>query len=448
MTQRLTTRFTLAGAIALALAGQAQAAGFALIEQSASGMGNAFAGAAAIAEDASTIYFNPAGMMKLPAGNQIVVGGHIIRAKAKFTDNGSSDWTSATPGMLAGPDDDGGTIGFVPNFYWATQLEPGVRFGIGVNAPFGLETKYDEDWIGRYHAVRSDLKTLNINPSVAFSITPKVDFGAGINIQYIEATLTNKVNYTVICSSGTVTCTGGALQPDGLAEVSGNGISYGWNLGLMINMSEATRIGLSYRSAIEHTVEGSVNFGAPTSITAAAPSPPVPLFVDGDARASVTLPETASASLVHQLNDKWTLLADWTWTRWSRFKELTFEYPGGFTPASTTVEEWKNNNRLSVAANYRLSPSWLLRAGAAYDRTPIPDEQHRTARIPGNDRKWLAFGFNWKASKTLAVDVGYAHLFVDKTPIENTESSPDGATLKGEYDSAVDILSAQLVWDF
>ncbi len=439
MTQRLTTRLTLAGAIGLALAGQAHAAGFALIEQSASGMGNAFAGAAAIAEDASTIWYNPAGMMKLPAGNQIVVGGHIIRAKAKFTDNGSSGWPAPIGVPLSGPDDDGGTTGFVPNFYWATQLEPGIRFGIGVNAPFGLETKYNENWIGRYHAVRSDMKTLNVNPSVAFSITPKVDFGAGINVQYLSATLSNVSNYSIICGLLGKACAG-----DGLAELSGSSISYGWNLGLMINASESTRFGLAYRSTVEHSVDGTVKFGAPSGIS--------PYFKDGDATAQVTLPESVSASIVHQLNEKWTLLGDWTWTRWERFRELKFKFPGNLFPnESGTVENWKNSNRFSLAANYRVNSAWLLRVGTAYDQTPVPDAQHRTARIPDNDRKWLSLGFNWKASKTLAVDVGYSHLFVSKTPIESRASSPDtpvAATLKGDYDSAVDILSAQLVWDF
>lgn len=430
MKQKMPGKIALASAIALALAGQAHAAGFALIEQSASGMGNAFAGAAAVAEDASTIWFNPAGMMQLPAGNQIVVGAHVIRAQADFTNEGSTDWLSAP---LTGPDDDGGTTGFVPNFYWATELEPGVRFGVGVNAPFGLETKYSDDWVGRYHAVRSDVKTLNINPSVAFAISPKVDFGLGLNIQYLEATLTNDFAYQVINP---------ALSP-ARSELAGDSISYGWNAGVLIDLAPHSRLGVSYRSTINHNVEGSVKFGAPSALTSLG------AFQDGKATADVTLPESVSTSFVHDFNDQWRLLADWTWTRWSRFKELRFKFPGNVSPSETVVDEnWKDSSRFSLGVNWRVNDKWLLRAGTAYDNTPIPDAQHRTARIPGNDRKWLSLGFNWKASKTMSVDVGYAHLFVDKTPIENTESSPDGATLKGSYDSAVDILSAQLVWDF
>jgi len=427
-------------ACALALSGMAtsvHAAGFALIEASASGMGNAFAGGSAIAEDASTIYFNPAGMMNLKAGDQIVAGLHIIQPTADYADEGSTGWGG--PYVLTGPNSDGGTTGIVPNFYWATEVEEGIRFGIGVNAPFGLSTKYDEDWIGRYHAIESSLMSVNVNPAFGFEVTDKLDAGFGLNIQYVDATLTNAVNYDVITSSAP-----GTLG-DGTVEVAGDGVGFGFNFGFLYTMDSGTRLGLAYRSKIDHKVDGTVNYSSPAPIPVA---PGVTGFNDGDATASITLPETVSASFYHDINDKWAVMGDWTWTRWSRFKELTYEFPGNIPGSSTTEENWSDSSRFALGANYRINPAWLLRVGAAYDNTPIPDEYYRTARIPGNDRTWASIGFNWQASKTIGIDVGYSHLFVDDTEIENSESSPDGATLIGTYEADVDILSAQVVWDF
>jgi long-chain fatty acid transport protein len=430
-------------ACALALTGMAStvhAAGFALIEQSASMMGNAFAGGAASPYDASTIYFNPAGMMHLEKGDQIVAGLHIVRPTADFTDEGSIDWTGANEFVadygLNGTSS-GGVTGYVPNFYWATDINDGnAKFGLGINAPFGLSTKYDEDWSGKYHAIESELLTVNINPSVAFNLTDKLSAGVGVNIQYVDARLTNDLNYAAVFNPVALPTT--AL--DGRVEVKGDGVGFGFNLGLLYQMERGTKLGISYRSKIDHRVDGTVSY----SNTAAYD----PAFQSGDAKAAITLPEMVSTSFYHDINDKWAVMGDWTWTRWSRFSELTYEFPGGIPGSSTTEEKWKDSNRFALGANYRINPAWLLRVGAAYDNTPIPSDELRTARIPGNDRKWASIGFNWQASKTVGVDVGYSHLFVDDTKINNTESAPKDATLIGTYEASVDILSAQVVWDF
>jgi long-chain fatty acid transport protein len=141
-------------------------------------------------------------------------------------------------------------------------------------------------------------------------------------------------------------------------------------------------------------------------------------------------------------------MGDYTWTRWSRFQELTFNYPGNFPGSGTNTYNWEDSSRFALGANYKFTPAFMLRLGAAYDNTPIPSPELRAARVPGNDRTWASIGFNWQVSKTVGVDVGYSHLFVDDTKINNSESTPPGATLTGTYDSSVDILSVGLVWDF
>ena len=176
------------------------AAGFALIEQSGSGMGNAFAGAAAVAEDASTIFFNPAGMTYLP-DNQLVIAAHAVMPAVVFSNNGSH--RSALTGGLATRGGDGGDAGdlaLLPNLYFTKSVSDRIRLGIGVNAPFGLKTEYDDGWVGRYQALKSELKTININPSIAFKANDMVSVGFGVSAMRTEATLTNAVDFGSLCA--------------------------------------------------------------------------------------------------------------------------------------------------------------------------------------------------------------------------------------------------------
>src|SRR3989338_695967 len=165
-----------AGAM-LAMSGTAAASGFALIEQSGSGLGNAYAGGAAGAEDASTIFFNPAGMSRLN-GKQVAVAVHAIKPSAKFT---------SSAGVPSGGD--AGSLVWVPNGYFTMEINPKVKFGLGVNAPFGLQTEYTPTWAGRFQAIKSKIETINVNPSVAYQVSDSLSIGAGINYQHIHGEL-------------------------------------------------------------------------------------------------------------------------------------------------------------------------------------------------------------------------------------------------------------------
>jgi len=456
-------------AVGLSLAAtsfQAGAAGYAIIEHSATGLGNAFAGAAAVAEDASTIYFNPAGMTYLP-GSQMVVAGHIIMPKAEFNDRGSylnPDLTGGTAvaGSLRGDDADGGVTKFVPNFYFSYQLDDRLFAGIGINAPFGLATEYDEDWVGRYHALDSDITTVNINPSLAWKVNERLSIGAGISVQYIEATLSNTLDFGTICMGmasnpalprppfpTVAQCTAAGATPqnaDGRVKVEGSDWSWGFNLGAILQLTDNTRLGLAYRSKVSHDLEGRAEFRVPANFQTLL-NAGIPLFTDTDAMAAVDLPESASFSFVHDFNPQWTVLADVTWTRWSRFDELVIEFDNPNQADSVQPENWEDSWRYSIGAIYRPNGTWTFRAGLAYDETPIDEDTDRTPRIPGNDRTWIALGVGYRISDTMAVDVGYAHLFVDDTKIDALDHTT-GHQLVGEYDSAVDIVSAQLTVDF
>lgn len=434
--------------VATILAGatsQIHAAGFALIEQGVSGLGTAFAGAAASAEDASTIFYNPAGLTYLE-GSQLSVAGHLVRPSAEFSGTATNALGAPISGGMGG---DAGDLALVPNFYYSRRLPNDFVFGLGVNAPFGLKTEYDADWVGRYHAIESEVKTVNINPSIAYKAAPNLSVGVGVSAQYIEATLSQAIDQNSVCvarqvAAGVPVATAIAgcapVTGDATGTVEGDDWSFGYNFGIIYEAGTNTRVGFSYRSKIKQELEGDASFAnAHPAFTM------LNVFVPTSVTADVTLPESASLSFYHAINPTVALLADVSWTRWSRFDELRIEYASA-QPDSVTPENWDNSMRYSLGLNYRYNSAWLLRAGIAYDEEPIPDAQHRTPRIPGNDRTWLAFGANYRYSPALSFDVGYAHLFVDDTPID--VSTATAGALVGEYDNSVDILSAQVNWKF
>lgn len=400
----------LMAALALAAcANLAHAAGFALIEQNASGLGNAYAGQAAAATDASTIFFNPAGMTHLP-DRQLVLAGHLIKPKAEFSG-------SVSPAIGGGQGGDAGDWALVPNAYFAFRLTPDVHLGVGLNSPFGLKTDYDADWIGRYQAITSEVKTLNINPSLAWKVSDSFSVGAGLNLQWVEATLTHR-------------------QPLGapptlvpLMKIKGDDYGWGYDLGMLWQITPATRVGLSYRSEIDYTLDGK-----------SSTSDPVVNSLNGPVTAEVTLPDSASLSLFHKLSPRWDLLADITWTGWSDFDDL----PIRGTVNKTTVENWKDIVRYSLGATWRMNDKLSLRGGVAYDEAPVSDI-YRTPRIPDGARTWIALGGQYRMSKRSTIDFGYAHLFVNDPGLQSVDN---GTTLMGQYESSVDILSAQLTLNF
>ena len=443
------------GLAGIALAGLAlgsstsHAAGFALIEQSVSGLGNAYAGAAASAEDASTIFFNPAGMTLLD-GQQVVAGLHIIKPSTKFTDNGSKS-TITGFNTSGGNGGDSGKLGVIPNLYYVADINNEMKFGLGINVPFGLATEYDDDWQGRYQAVKSAVEAININPSLAFKINPQWSVGVGANIQYFKAELTNAVDFSTACLGTALAPNCAALglgtpqnpATDGFADISGTSWGFGYNLGVLFAPTEATRIGLAYRSQVKHSLDGTADFTLATAMTNPALAPLAAAFVDQGVTADVDLPSTLSLSLFHQFTDAWAVLADFTRTGWSSYQEMKIEYDNDRTP-SVEENKWEDNNRYSVGVNFTPNQTWTYRAGLAYDETVVPSAELRAARIPGNDRTWLALGLGYQISKNLAFDLGYAHLFVKDADIDREGATKD--LLKGSFESSVDIFSGQIVW--
>lgn len=411
---RLATAAALAGFASSAVAG-----GFAIGTQSGSGTGNAFSGGAAAAEDASVAWYNPAAMAVLPPGKHVAGALHALRPSFKFQNAGSTGLFAA-PGT--GEGGDGGDWALVPNAFFTMDINPQWRFGLALNAPFGLKTDYDAGWRGQLTALKSEIKSVNINPSAAYRLTDTVSVGAGVSVQRLEAELTSFVP--------------GA----GVSTLSADDVGYGFNLGLMIQATPSTRIGAAYRSSINYDLDGSVAFSA-------APAG------NGGIRADLKVPDSASISVFHRLNPKWELMGDITWTGWSSVQQLAVIRTTGPLAGATLTTlafRWDDTWRFGVGANYRMNDQVKLRFGLAYDQTPTNDTT-RTPRLPDQDRTWVAAGLQYRVSKTGVLEFGYAHEFVRdaavNVPVPGFTTCAAGC-LTGRFENRADILSIQYSHSF
>jgi long-chain fatty acid transport protein len=438
---------SLGGALLVVVSQGAPAAAFGLIEHGASGLGNAYAGGAAAALDPSVSFFNPAGMTRLPG---VQVAGAVLAVIPSIElDNQGSSRSALAPipsGPLTGPD--GGNAGVtvaLPNLYYTHQISDRLTAGLAVDAPFGLETEYDDDWVGRYHAIKSDLVTVNINPALAIKLSDSLSLGAGVSAMYADVELTRDLDACALARA--------PGRCDLRSKVTGDDWGFGFNLGLLWSPVESTRLGLSYRSRVKQRLEGEGRFdyspATPAAIRALLESRGL---VDGladntTAKADLTLPDSLSVGFYHALGPEWAVMGDVTWTQWSLVDSVVIEFGTG---AESTLDlNYEDSLRYGLGVTYNPPGRWTWRAGLAYDEEPVRSERTRTPRLPGNDRLWLALGAGYAWSKDLTFDIGYAHLFVDDTHIRNTVTDFNGAvsqTLVGEYELAVDIVGVQATW--
>lgn len=431
--------YSVAAASIMMSYGDASGAGVAIMEQSIKGLGTAFAGGAAAAEDASTIFFNPAGLTRLDR-SQAIAGMHVVFPAARFSNENSTHLTGQP--LSGGQGGNAGSTILIPNFYYSSRVNDRFSAGLGVFSPFGLSTTYDAGWVGRYHAVKSELISLNINPSLAYRVTDKLSLGLGVNAQYLKTELSNAIDFgTIFASLG---ASGAVPQGnDGLATFKADSWSWGYNAGVLYEFTEDTRAGFAYRSRGDHTLKGSAHFTGVPTIN------PTGRFLDAGIRSEITLPDSVSLSIRHSLSEEVAALADVTWTNWSTIDELRIRFDNPAESDAVTTVHWKDTIRYAVGAVYSPGP-WTFRTGAAFDQSPVPDAAHGTPRVPDNDRIWLAAGVGYKLSDRITVDAAYAHLFVQDTAISKAAIGEDRIRggLSGSYESSVDIISAGLAWKF
>ncbi len=441
-----------------------QASGFKINEQSASGAGRAFAGSAAVANDASVVFFNPAGMSRLER-SQASFGFTYLQLEGSFDGvrtNPTGMVTSDT--AEAGVYNDGGDFmpdKVIPFGYIVHKLDDKAAVGLGIFAPFGTATDYKSGSLAGGFADETQLSAIDIQPTFSYQLSDTLSFGVGIDIVYAQGLLSKELDLVPFGAPG-------ATDPqykgyENKFEVKGDDIGYGWNFGVMWDASQATTLGFAYRSEIDFDLEGKSEFKQSEGVLgyadpdgATGPIPPGAYPVDGntgkvdkqDSRVPLTGPRSATFSIAHQFDDRLQLLAGATWTDWSSFKYFDViatksgiidDLSGlGENYIGHIVEKWHDTWSYSVGAEYSLNQDWTLRTGYAFDASPVKDE-HRTARVPDNDRQWLTAGATYNLNDSWSFDAAVAYLFIDKSKIDeynyDLDDDQKGAdNLKGEFD--------------
>lgn len=404
---------------------RAVAAGFFLPYQGAAAIGNSLAGAAALGEDASTVFFNPAGMARIET-IQIAIAGHYVQPDFKYSDTGS---TGTVPSLLATGGNGGDFapgVG-IPNLYAVMPVGP-WRFGLGVSAPWGSKTDYDANWMGRFQAGLTDLKTINVNPSASYRLNGEWSVGFGLNYMQLEA----EIQRAQLLPGPSV----------GTAKFDGKDHGYGYNLGVLWEPSAATRLGVSYRSKVDFALLGQQTV---LSSTGAVVTPST-----FEIKADITMPAIAQVSVVHALDDKITLLGDVSYYQWSAIQSLDVRNRSTGALSTSLALKYRDTKRLSAGVNYRLTDAWLLRGGVAWDQAPVGNAEDRTANQPDADRTWISLGARWDIAKNHRVDLAYAHVFFASNPINHqvATSTTTTMTLRGNYDNSADILAAQYTFSW
>lgn len=407
------------------------AAGFQLKEQSAEGQGNSFAGQTAKAVDASTIFFNPAGMSRLE-GNHVQSNISFIAPSAKYEH--SSAGTSAALGPTPNPFTntsgiDGGVSAIVPAAYAVWDYSEDIKLGISINAPYGLSTEYDKDWVGAEFNVLSQIKTINLAPSISYRINDKFSIGGNVQFQKIEGELTNQSLYQASI---------GDVNTKALTTLKADDIGFGFGFGMLYEYSDKGRVGFNYRSQIKHKLDGDVK----TPIAAAHPAFAATNF---NASADFTTPATASIGLYHDVSKQWALLADVSWTDWSVFDRLEVIKDDG-SLATATDYNWSDNLFVALGANYQYDEQLQLKFGVAYDEGAANDK-HRSAGIPDATRLWTSAGASYALNKKTTLNVGYSHIKAKSAEL-NEGRSGKATTYSGKFKSSVNILSVGFDYQF
>lgn len=475
-------RFTaLAFGVAAALAcGHVHAAAFQLKENSAKGLGRAFAGSASAWGDASVIATNPASM-RLLDGRQFQADLSAISFSAEIKDYTARYGSLAGPGtggpISGGDGGDAGMIAPVPAAYFHVPFgeNENMHFGMSLTVPFGFKTEYDADWVGRYHGIKTDLKAIDLGASFSYDINPYLSFGASVFVEHLTIELSTAIDFgAAINGAAAQQAAAEALRvgatpamaaqaaqnmslqmarmgfypgsADGRMVISGDNNAVGYVLGLTASPTENTNIALSYRSKVEHKITGGdAEFDVPANAAAFLAQTAPGQYVDTSGRATVTLPASAVLSVTHKVNDRWTVMGDVARTAWaSAFDRVVVDFASNQDDA---VLEFSYNDTTfaSLGAEYRLSDTVTLRGGVAYDETPT-SYAHRDVRVPDVTRKWLSFGIGWTPKANVEYNFGYTHLFTNEPAISLV--SPTNSTLQGKYDVGGDILAASINYKF
>ena len=433
-------------ALALGIAGvlafgQADASGFQLKENSVKSLGNAFAGAGLRDDDTAVVVNNPASMTQFE-GTTVQGDISVIDLSYEFDGSGSDVLGRPLSGGYGG---NAGDVTPIPAFSMVHKFDNGAAVGAMVNVPFGLATKYDHDWVGRYSAIDSEVQIVELALAGAVDIIPdRLTVGVGLTFSQADVTLSKGVDFgTILMGAGVP-----GFQPqgaDGMAVVEGDDTGMGWLLGVNLRPTDRLSIGVSHRSEVKYELTGTADWTvpAPARATFDAVGRGM-LFQDGDVSAKLTTPGTTTAEIAYQFTDRFSMAASWSETKWESLEEVRIQFDNP-DPDSVEPFEWSNTRFMSIGGEFVLNDAWTLRAGYAQDETPTSLE-HRTPRLPDEDRQWYSIGATWNYSDNLEFSFAYTRLEPDTPHIDiQTPPAAGGQSLVGHFDGAADLfgLSAQ-----
>jgi long-chain fatty acid transport protein len=481
-------------ALSLAIAGAlvapnaAHASAFQLKENSAKGMGRAYAGSATAGGDVSVVANNPAAMTELD-GTYFQADVTAINFSAKFS--GSAHDVLGRP-ISGGNGGDAGTTLPVPALFFATKVSDKMHLGFGLSVPFGFQTEYDHDWVGRYNGIKSKFESLDATLSASYDVTDTFALGVSAIAQRTSAELTSAVNFNAVglqaqqgiqqqVAAGVAqiqaAAAAGQIPPaqaaamiqaavqqgqaaaagvaaatpqgvDGYARVKGDDWGYGYQVGGFWKLTPNDKFALNYRSKISHKLSGTGNFTTTPGYQLLLQNPELaaslPPFTHTTGTANFTTPAVISASYWHQA-EKFGLGIDLAYTKWDVFKELRVEYGNPNQPDTVEQFNWRNTWYASVGGDYYLTDKFTLRAGIAVDSSPTYNAV-RDVRVPDSTRKLATVGFGYKASEHFEINASYAHIFVNNAHINSTSSTGDVIT--GNYDDYGNLLSLSAVYKF
>ncbi len=454
MTPIRSTRIALLGASFFTLASQAcLASGFQILEQSTSRLGTAYAGTASIADDPSTAFFNPAGMSRLEDA-EMAAAGHVLGLDAGFQDQ-SSRAAAGTPLQqpLTGPEGVTEEPAFAGGVYLVQPITERWTLGFGMNAPFGLVSEYDTDTRVRYHATKSELTLLNINPSLAFAVNDQLSLGIGLSYQQADVELDNSVDSFAACAGAggpvpvCATTHGGPANAaaDSQSSIDGDDDALVADLSLHWQPNRRTALGVIWRQGGDFELAGDAEFSLSESCAADAFCSGALQSLQGPVRARAELPDTVTVSVSRQVMDRWEVHGDLAWTEWSSLQRMAIVNQDSGAEVSALELHYDDTLRAAAGASFQASDRLAWRFGIALDEAPQVDPQFVTPRIPDADRLWASAGFNYRFGGNASVDMGYAHLFIDDAGIDSLEQ---GNRLTGQFDNAVDIVGLQFNWRY
>ena len=432
----LNRKVLLASAVALATqASLVQAAGFSVNEHSASAMGTAYAGRASNAEDASIGAANPAGIALLDS-QQVTLGSAVVLEGGNFENGSYSNNNVNNNYNVSSKSENFLKTTPVPFGHYVLPVNDKFTFGLNAYAPFGLNLDYDDEFAGRYFGDKTIIQNVNLQSTFAYKIQDNLSVGVGLTASHISGELTQRTYKAP---------TSGLNNID--TQVEGDDLAFTWNIGVIWQPTSATTLGASYHAPTKFKLQG--------DITASNASlGPVDMSFKHKGELEVTMPERVLFSATHQLNEQWTVMADATWTRWSRLDSITIVDKEDASNNTFVPMNWRNVWALSVGTAYKVNNQWTLKAGYMFDQSPTTDD-NRTVRAPDNDRNWFTAGAKWNATKDMTFDFSAAYVMLKDGKIEEHKHNADGSidnsygTLTGEYkDQSSWVLSAQMTYRF